>query len=175
MSPTPYRYSEKSVLRYIMVIKDIAYHAVPTRLEFNPTPLGVGSETAACRLRDAVHSLCTGLTSHPSIDPTLLAERYRHYRVSHDGTKVFVVPKTEKKQSTSAQVEVSQPTTNDMLARVKSTDTAVLSAFALLLGRHFLEGRVEIVGEITDLSFLAQLQQNDIVIDTISPNLHIMF
>src|SRR5882724_13313002 len=106
MSPTPYRYAEKSVSRYHGILRTIQGTAEPRRMEF--TPQETNSETAVCRLRDAAHSLITGLTTHPSIDPTLLKERFRHYRVSHDGTKVFVIPKTEKKQSTNAQVEVSQ-------------------------------------------------------------------
>ncbi len=173
MSPTPYRYAEKSVMRYIDVLVRIQLNAIPLGISFDPKSVGVNSETAACRLRDAVHSLCTGLTTHPSIDPTLLKERFRHYRVSHDGTKVFVIPKTEKKQSTTAQVEVSQ-VDGDLLARVQSTDTAALSAFALLLGRHLLQGRVEIVGEI-DPIILANLYENDIVIQIENPNLLIMF
>src|SRR4051812_10336754 len=117
MSPLPYRYAEKSVWRYLTVLEVIQKAPVAKRFEFVPTL--VNSETAACRLRDAAHSLITGLTSHPSIDPTLLAERFRHYRVSHDGTKVFVIPKTEKKQSTSPPLVdiVSQPA-DDVLARV---------------------------------------------------------
>ncbi len=171
MSPTPYRYAEKSVFRYLSVLITIQDRPVPNRLEF--TPMATNSETAACRLRDAAQSLITGLTSHPSIDPTLLAERFRHYRVSHDGTKVFVIPKTEKKQSTNAQVEVSQ-SDGDLLARVESTDIAALTAFALLLGRHLLQGRIEIVGQLTDETRI-ELCGNDIEITTLNPNLYIMF
>src|SRR5882724_3480066 len=175
MSPLPYRYAEKSVYRYIQVLVAVQTEVIPKRLEFHPDLLGVNSETAVCRLRDAAHSLITGLTTHPSIDPTLLKERFRHYRVSHDGTKVFVIPKTEKKQSTNAQVEVSQTVSGtDVLARVKSTEVSALRALALLLGRHFLQGQVEIVGLLDD-KFRREISIHDIEITSLNPNLHIMF
>jgi hypothetical protein len=147
---------------------------VPRRFSFDPQPIGVNSETAACRLRDAVRSLLTGMTTDPNIDPTLLAERYRHYMVTHDGTHVFVVPRAEKKTD-STSLSVDHAHDSDVLAVIQPTDVDVIRAFALLLGRRILQGKVLILGTLTTETTDSLMHQHDIALISNSDNTMSMF
>ncbi len=147
---TKWQHTPKSVFRYIPILKQICDGAQTA--SFDPMFLGLSVETCTARLRDAANSLISGQTTHPSIDATKLASVWKSYKVINDGKLVHVVPRAEKKEEQSF-IAVPLGEQIDVLAVVEAKDTDIVLAFALLLSRRFITGKVRILGQVkVDLS-----------------------
>lgn len=151
---TQYRFTPKSVVRFVPIFKLLCEQPTPQTISFSPTSLAISTETALSRLRDAANALIRGQVSHPDIDAELLATKWPLFKVTTSGQgNILIVPKAEKQTTNQVVAEVLVDQPSDVLAVVKSEDESVIRAFALLLGRRFLSGRVQILGETTlDLS-----------------------
>lgn len=165
MTYLPHRHSWKSVSRFIPVfVQLIDQHKRKgtATIMFNPSEMHLSVESAMSRLRDAAQSLLQGLTSHASIDAKELSVVWPLYKVISDGTNVQVV---------SRQTEQGEPLrlggSENVLSVLRVEEAGfieLVSAFALLLGRRFLQGQVTIVGDLSDQIRHRLESENDIAI-----------
>jgi hypothetical protein len=162
MTYIPHRHSIKSVIRFIPAIRtllDQHQRNGVASVSFNPLELNLSVETSIARLRDAVQSLTSGLTSHPSIDSEALKLIWPLYKVSSDGTNVQILPRETKLVEPITQVQTR-------LAELVSDEAGFveeLTAFAVLLGRRRLQGQVDIIGDLSESLQHRIMSENDVV------------
>jgi|SRR5215472_356745 len=153
MTYIPHRYSDKSVIRFVPILKSLVdQHAKNgvASVKFNPLELNISMETAISRLRDAAHSLIEGISIHPSIDPGILKTIWPLYKVTSDGIHVMVVSR-QTEQSFDPTPILQGSTTS--LATLKCDEAGFveeLTAFAVLLSRRHLRGQVDIIGDLSE-------------------------
>lgn len=173
MNYLPHRHTDKSVRRFVPVLETlISNHKTLGEypVSFDPNTLGISVETGLARLRDAVHSIVNGLTNYPTIKASDLVVIWPRYHVISDGTNIVIQPK----QTTANQAQLHVGTKLATLSTTHQVFPDLLTAFAVLLGHHILQGEVQINGELDPV-----LQQNleatyDIVISPTGPNQHTM-
>lgn len=171
MTYLAHRHSTKSVFRFVPVIKQLLDHHKSrgiAQVSFNPADMGISLETGIARLRDAVYSLSSGLTTHPSVDATTLKEVWPLYKVSSDGINVLVVSRTTE-QDEPVPIHTGS---SGSLATLQVNDpqfVEIVTSFAVLLGRRFLQGQVTIEGQLSD-NIKHQLESNHDVIITQEAN-----
>jgi hypothetical protein len=172
MTYIPHRHGQRSVYRFVgIIVKVLDQHRRQgiASVSFNPLDMNISVETAIARLRDAVYSLSSGLTTHPSVDVTQLKEVWPHYKVTSDGVNVQVVSR-EAKQDEPVPIHTG---TGTELAVLRSEDprfVETLSAFAVLLGQRFLQGEVQISGFLSDTLQHRLQSENDVVFIQDGPN-----
>ena len=136
--------------------------------------MNISLETAIARLRDAVHSLSSGLTTHPSVDATTLKEVWPLYRVDSDGVNVLVVSRETKQNKPELLIHSGSRTELAVLGSEDVRFVEVLTAFAVLLGQRFLQGEVTINGFLSDKLQHRLQSENDVVFIQDGPNKHHM-
>jgi hypothetical protein len=176
MTFIPHRHSERSVFRFVPIITKLLNHHASRgsgTVSFNPLELNISVETAVARLRDAVFSLSTGLTAHPSVDAVTLKEVWKQYKVTSDGTNVQVIPRATEQ----GELLTITGDSKDVLASLNVEDVGFaenLSAFATLLGRRLLQGQVIINGDLSDNLKRTLECDNDVVITQNAPKQYYM-
>lgn len=172
---TEFRFSEKSVRRYLPIIKQVLTLDPPHRITFDPAVLGLNTETASTRLRDAVNAIILGITPQAGINAEVLKSKWTLYKVTFDNREVVVLPKTEKNKTEDIVLapQLAGETHNDLLAVVKADDVDVIRAFATLLGRRVLTGKIKIVGPCNDVIKTLDVDFDVEIIEE-TPNVYIM-
>ncbi len=143
------RFGQRSVNRFVPILSRLCQAQEPTAVSFTPSELGISVETAMARLRDAAHSLSTGLTTHPSINAETLSAVWPLYKVTSDGLDVVVSPRKTEKGTPITPLSVRAADSYALRADAPGFVEA-LTAFAVLLGQRVLQGQVVISGVIDE-------------------------
>lgn len=173
MSYLPHRHTDKSVRRFVPILETlIANHKTfgEYPVQFDPTQLGISVETGLARLRDAVHSITTGLTNYPNISSADLSAIWPRYHATSDGTNIVIQPKHPTVHATRVHVSTKLAT----ILVDQPNYESYLTAFAILLGNRILQGEVTIIGHLSDTLKQTLEGAYDIVITPTGPNQHTM-
>ena len=150
MNFIPHRYSERSVRRFVPILRALSEGDTPRRLQFLPTDMGLNVTTAIARLRDAVHSLTTQLVVVPHLNPQNLAVRWKNYRIESDGVNVQLLPRQTEQELPEIGFTSDSQTTLGVLRTDEPQFDSLLAAFAVLLSSRKLFGSVRITGQLSD-------------------------
>jgi hypothetical protein len=163
MNYIPYHFSAKSVSRFVPTIRALLEQHRRNgvaNIKFNPlVDLNLGLETAIARLRNAVHSISTGITEFDSVDAATLKQVWPLYKITADDSNVMIVPR-ETLEATPQTSNVS------CLATLRTGELGFdqdLTAFARLLSRRHLLGQVDIIGDLSESLQHRIVSENDVI------------
>jgi hypothetical protein len=146
MSQLPPRYQPNSVFRYVSIFKQVLELVTPTRIRFQPQTVGVNATTAEARIRDAAHAICERFVWHPDIPKDRIDEfkvKWKEYKVVAVGDEVLISPRDEPKDRPTGLATVEY---DDAIAVLPAHDEDAIRAFAVILTRRYLVGKVRIMG-----------------------------
>jgi hypothetical protein len=152
-------------MRFIPVIRTVLSQHQRNgiaNVKFNPLEMNLSIETAIARLRDAFHSLAAGLTTHPDIDQETIKQVWPEYKVISDGTNVLVIGRGTD-QPTEIELIVQAKTALAVLRTDEAGFVEDLTAFARLLGQRYLQGQVDIIGDLSESLQHRIMSENDVV------------
>jgi hypothetical protein len=159
MTQLPPRYQPISVFRYVSIYKQVLELQTPTRIRFQPETVGVNATTAESRIRDGAHAICERFVWHPDIPKDRIDEfklKWKEYKVTIEGNEILVIPKNEPKDARTGLATVEY---DDAIVVLPAHDVDAIKAFALILTRRYLIGKVRIMG-VPDPNLQSELMTN---------------
>lgn len=152
-------------MRFIPVIRTVLNQHQRNgiaNVKFNPLEMNLSVETGMARLRDAFHSLAAGLTTHPDVDQETVKQVWPEYKVISDGTNILVISRGTD-QPTEIELIVQAKTCLATLHTDEAGFVESLTAFAVLLGQRYLQGQVDIIGDLSGSLQHRLMSEHDVV------------
>lgn len=171
----PSQYREKSVNRFVPVLKLLLADTGKSGVSFDPFAMLLSPNTAIARLRDAVHAISSGKVIHPSINADLLREVWSQYKITSDGSIISISPRQTEERPQAVPTGGSRAATELAVLKVSQPRfVETLTAFACLLGQRILTGEVTIYGDLSSTLIDRLENDNDVVIKRTGEQQYIM-
>lgn len=142
MTPTPHRFSIKSVGRYLEVFERVAKSTGDLEICVDPALLGLAPNTVEARIRDAAKAVVRGTVTSPNVAPYEFSLRWKTFKVKQRDNLVYVTNLAEiKAESFAAATDHI-----DVVIGDQPNAEAIATAYAVLLGTRRMQGTVVLRG-----------------------------